>query len=53
MEELIEHLNKVVNGLEVGKTVVCCVNTYAEEKTSVPPIDDLEISKLQEKQISQ
>ena len=46
MEELIEYLYKVVNGLEVSQVVVVKVNTDAEVETSVATVDNLEITKL-------
>ena len=46
MEELIEYLYKVVNGLEVSQVVVVKVNTDAEVETSVATVDNLEVTKL-------
>jgi len=43
---LVEHLHKVVDGLEVVQVVVAHVHTDAKVEAGVPPVDDLEVSKL-------
>lgn len=38
-EELIQHFDKEVNGLEVGELVVVCVDAGAEEEARVSSVD--------------
>jgi hypothetical protein len=39
-KELVQHLDKEVDGLQVGELVVVGVDTHAEEEARVPAIDD-------------
>jgi hypothetical protein len=48
MEILVEDLDEVVDGLQVGQVVVTNVHTNAEIKSSIPPVNDFETTKLQE-----
>lgn len=40
-EELIEHLDKEMDGLQIGQLVVVGVDADAEEQPGVPAVDDL------------
>ena len=40
-EELVQHLDEEVDGLEVGQLVVVGVDAHAEEEARVPPVHDL------------
>jgi hypothetical protein len=47
-EKGIKHLDKEVNGLEVGELVVVCVDTRAEKEPRVPAVDNLVVAELDE-----
>ena len=42
------YLNKIVNRFQVGQVVVVDIHAEAEEEASVPPVHNLEGSKLQQ-----
>ena len=46
MEVFIEHLHKVVDGLQIDEVIVADVNADTEVETRVPPVHDLEVTKL-------
>ena len=46
MEVLVQHLDKVVYGLEVVQVVVAHVNADAEVEAGVAAVDDLEVAEL-------
>ena len=46
MEVLVEHLDKVVDGLEVVEVVVADVDTDAEVEPGISAVDDLEVAEL-------
>lgn len=48
MEELIEHFDKVVNGLQVCQVVVTHINADTEIKPCIAPIHDLEVPELKQ-----
>jgi len=47
-EEGVEHLDKEVDGLQVGQLVIVGVDARAEEQPRVPPVDDLVVAELDE-----
>ena len=47
MEILIQHLDKVVNRLQVGQIVIPDIDADAKVQASIASIDDLEAAKLQ------
>ena len=48
VEKLIEHLHKVVNGLQVSQVVVAHINADTEIKSCVAPVHDLEVPELKQ-----
>jgi hypothetical protein len=48
-DSLVENLDKVMNGFEISEIVIVDIDADAEVKTSVPAINDLEITKLERK----
>ena len=50
VEVLIEHLNKVVYGLQVAQVVVIDINTDAEVEPCIPSVDDLKVPELRDSQ---
>lgn len=46
MEVLVEHLDKVVDGLQVAQVVVVHVHADAEVQARVPTVDYLEVAEL-------
>lgn len=46
VEVLVQHLDKVVYGLEVVQVVVAHVDTDAEVEAGVAAVDDLEVAEL-------
>lgn len=47
VEVLVEHLDKVVDGLQVAQVVVVHVHADAKIQPSVPPIDYLKVPELE------
>ena len=45
-ESYTENFYKKMNGLQVCKLIVVCVNAYAKEETCVSTVDDLVIPEL-------
>ena len=48
MEVFIENLYKVVDGLQIDEVIVADVHADTEVETRVPPVHDLEVTKLKQ-----
>ena len=48
VEELIQHLYKVVNGLKVSQVVVAHINTDTEIEPCIASVHDLEVPELKQ-----
>jgi len=46
LEECVEDFNEEVDGLQVRKFIVVCIDAEAEEKPGITPVDDLVVAKL-------
>ena len=46
MEVLVEHLDEVVDGLEISQVIIADVHADTEVQPRIPPVHDLKVPKL-------